>query len=239
LATASLLAERRVGTGHRMWLPVPGNAYAATASAIASATRTARSLSRGARAEPPRRHRDRRYGPHYRLSRASASPISGRPDLGRAEAPVAPVSPRSKRVRPRLGATAFPLAPATAALSQRRHPASWPRATSTPTRRSLPRRAGRRRRWPLTACRRPGDCSQTRGAVLGEGAALPRLSESGCGLAVQIVALVTAARPKAALFGLIRSGQRWLRLRPACPSAARRRQWPSVRGVHPRPRGRG
>ena len=40
-----ICAERRVGTCHRMRLPVPGNAYAVMASAIASATRTARSLS--------------------------------------------------------------------------------------------------------------------------------------------------------------------------------------------------
>ena len=32
----------------------------------------------------PRRHRGRRHGPHY-PSRASASPKSGRPDLGRAQ----------------------------------------------------------------------------------------------------------------------------------------------------------
>ena len=44
--TLGLRAERRVGTGHGMRLPVPGNAYAVMASAIASATRTARSLSR-------------------------------------------------------------------------------------------------------------------------------------------------------------------------------------------------
>ena len=45
-STSPDCAERRVGTCHRMRLPVPGNAYAAMASAIASATRTARSLSR-------------------------------------------------------------------------------------------------------------------------------------------------------------------------------------------------
>ena len=54
LHPALLGAERRVGTGHGMRLPVPGNAYAAMASAIASATRTARSLSRGStRTTPP------------------------------------------------------------------------------------------------------------------------------------------------------------------------------------------
>ena len=53
-ARVMLRAERRVGTGHRMRLPVPGNAYAAMASAIASATRTALSLSRGStRTTPP------------------------------------------------------------------------------------------------------------------------------------------------------------------------------------------
>jgi hypothetical protein len=55
--------------------------------------------------------------------------------------------------------------------AQRRHSASWPRATSTSTRRSLPR-------W--AACRRrAGHRSQTRGAVLREAAALPRLSACG------------------------------------------------------------
>ena len=51
----------------------------------ANLARTARSLSRGStRRTPPCRHRGRRHGPHY-PSRASASPKSGRPDLGRAQ----------------------------------------------------------------------------------------------------------------------------------------------------------
>ena len=45
-------AESRVGTGHRMRLPVHGNAYAAMASAIVSATRTGRSLSGSTRRTP-------------------------------------------------------------------------------------------------------------------------------------------------------------------------------------------
>jgi hypothetical protein len=55
-----------------------------------------------------------------------------------------------------------------------RHFASWPRATPTSTRRSLARWAARRRRGR----RRPGHRSQTKGAVLREAAALPRLSGS-------------------------------------------------------------
>jgi hypothetical protein len=61
-----------------------------------------------------------------------------------------------------------------------RHSASWPRATATSTRHSLPRWAARRRRGRR---RRPGHRAHSRGAVLREGAALPRLSESGRGRA--------------------------------------------------------
>ena len=42
-----------MGAGHGMRLPVPGNAYAVMASVIASATRTARSLSRGSTRTTP------------------------------------------------------------------------------------------------------------------------------------------------------------------------------------------
>ena len=50
---APAMRGRRVGTGHGMRLPVPGNAYAVMASAIASATRTARSLSRDSKRQDP------------------------------------------------------------------------------------------------------------------------------------------------------------------------------------------
>ncbi len=65
----ALCAERRVGTGHGMRLPVPGNAYAAMASAIASATRSARSLSRGST-----RWRLTREGRELRRARRSRFP---------------------------------------------------------------------------------------------------------------------------------------------------------------------
>jgi hypothetical protein len=61
------------------------------------------------------------------------------------------------------------------AVAHRRHFGSSSRATSTPTRRSLPRRAARSCRGVL---RRPSDRSQARGDVLHEGTALPRLSGS-------------------------------------------------------------
>ena len=75
-------------------------------------------------------------------------------------------------------------------LALGRHSASSRRATSTPTRRSLLRRVARRRRVADDA---PGDRSQTRGAVLREGAVLPRLSAcSSLGDTGEAAALVLA-----------------------------------------------
>ena len=115
-------AERRVGAGHGMRLPVPGNAYAGMASAIASATRTARSLSRGRmRRTPPRRHRGRRQGrtiPRARaLRRKAGVRISACRVAGRSRyRPEAGVS---------IGGVGHPL------CRSRSRPARWPLSGTT------------------------------------------------------------------------------------------------------------
>jgi hypothetical protein len=80
-ATHLSCAETRVGIGHGMRLPVPGNAYAVMASAIASATRTARSLSRGST--------------RWRVTREAR-------ELGRARRSCSPRKQASGLVRPSL-----------------------------------------------------------------------------------------------------------------------------------------
>jgi hypothetical protein len=118
-----LRAGRRVGTCHRLRLPVPGNAYAVMASAIASATRTARSLSRGStRTTPPAGTEVAAPGRTIPRARALRRKAGVRISAVPSSSSLA-LAPRSKRARPALGTPAFVgvLARPCATATPRRH----------------------------------------------------------------------------------------------------------------------